>query len=112
MSKDFDTKELKFNKDGLIPVITQDHKDNAVLMMAWMNEEAIKKTLELKQVVYYSRSRQELWHKGASSGHYQNLKEFSYDCDKDTILVKVEQVGEIACHTGKRSCFFNKVEIK
>lgn len=109
--KDFATSTLKFNADGLIPAIAQDYKDNTVLMMAWMNEESIKKSFELGQAVYYSRSRQELWHKGAISGHFQNIKEFYYDCDNDTILIKVEQLGDVACHTGTRSCFNTQIEI-
>ncbi len=108
---DFEPNVLKFNTDGLIPAIAQDYKDNTVLMMAWMNEESIKKSFELKQAVYYSRSRQEIWHKGATSGHFQNIKEFYYDCDSDTILIKVEQLGDIACHRGTRSCFNSQVEI-
>lgn len=107
---DFEPSKLKFNADGLIPAIAQDYQDNTVLMMAWMNLESIQKTLETKQAVYFSRSRQELWHKGATSGHYQNIKEFYYDCDQDTILIKVEQIGDIACHTGARACFFTQVE--
>ncbi len=102
---------LKFNSQGLIPVITQDAKDNTVLMMAWMNQEAILKTLATREVHYWSRSRQALWHKGATSGHIQKLCKFFYDCDADTILVKVEQVGGIACHTGARSCFFQEVPL-
>jgi phosphoribosyl-AMP cyclohydrolase len=102
---------LKFNEQGLIPVIAQDAGDNAVLMMAWMNREAIVKTLETGEVHYWSRSRQALWHKGATSGHIQKLREFYYDCDGDTILVKVEQVGNVACHTGARSCFFTAVPL-
>lgn len=102
--------KLKFNKDGLIPAIAQDYKDGTILMMAYMNQESIKKSLEIGQAVYYSRSRQELWHKGATSGHFQNIKEFYLDCDMDTILIKVEQIGDIACHMGARSCFFNKVK--
>jgi len=102
---------LKFNDQGLIPVITQDEGDSQVLMMAWMNREAIIKTLETGEVHYWSRSRQALWHKGATSGHIQKLRHFFYDCDGDTILVKVEQVGNVACHTGARSCFFNAVPL-
>ncbi|MCA1903876.1 MAG: phosphoribosyl-AMP cyclohydrolase [Cyanobacteria bacterium M5B4] len=102
---------LKFNSQGLIPVITQDAFDHTVLMMAWMNKEAITQTLVTGEVHYWSRSRQELWHKGATSGHIQKLHQFFYDCDADTILVKVEQVGNIACHTGARSCFFQEVPL-
>lgn len=103
--------KLKFNQDGLIAAIAQDYKDGTVLMMAWMNKESIKQTLLTKEAHYWSRSRQELWHKGATSGHIQKVKALFYDCDADTILLKIEQVGNIACHTGVRSCFFNTVEI-
>ena len=96
--------ELKLNSDGMIPVITQDYKTNEVLMMAYMNEEAFYTTLSLGKMTYYSRSRNELWTKGMTSGHYQYVKALSIDCDKDTILAKVSQIGA-ACHTGKRSCF-------
>ncbi|MCW9679723.1 phosphoribosyl-AMP cyclohydrolase [Dolichospermum planctonicum UHCC 0167] len=102
---------LKFNEQGLIPAIAQDYYDGTVLMMAWMNAESIVKTLATGEVYYWSRSRSQLWHKGATSGHIQKLKELFYDCDGDTILVKIDQVGDQACHTGARSCFFNSVEI-
>lgn len=104
-------KTLKFDQRGLIPAIAQDYLDNTVLMMAWMNREAIQRTLETGEVHYWSRSRAELWHKGATSGHIQKVKEFYYDCDADTLLLKVEQVGNVACHTGARSCFFNPVSL-
>ncbi len=103
---------LKFNQQGLIPAIAQDYQDNTVLMMAWMNHEALQKTLETGEVHYWSRSRAELWHKGATSGHIQIVKELYYDCDADAILIKIDQVGNIACHTGVRSCFFNSVRLK
>ena len=102
---------LKFNEQGLIPAIAQDYYDGTVLMMAWMNAESIQKTLATGEVYYWSRSRSQLWHKGATSAHIQKVKELFYDCDGDTILIKIEQVGGIACHTGVRSCFFNSVEI-
>lgn len=101
---------LKFNDQGLIPAIAQDAEDGTVLMMAWMNKESIQKTIETKEVHYWSRSRSELWHKGATSGHLQKLKSLYYDCDADTLLLKIEQVGDIACHTGARSCFFQEVK--
>ncbi|MGL5132793.1 MAG: phosphoribosyl-AMP cyclohydrolase [Planktothrix sp.] len=101
---------LKFNDQGLIPAIAQDAKDGTILMMAWMNKESIQKTLETKEVHYWSRSRSELWHKGATSGHIQKLKSLYYDCDADTLLLKIEQIGDIACHTGERSCFFQEVK--
>jgi len=101
---------LKFNEQGLIPAIAQDYLDNTVLMMAWMNRESIQRTLETGEAHYWSRSRAELWHKGATSGHIQKVKAFYYDCDADTLLLKIEQVGNVACHTGARSCFFNRVQ--
>ena len=97
--------EFKLNSDGLIPVIVQDYKTNDVLMLAYMNEKAFYTTLSLGKMTYYSRSRNELWTKGMTSGHYQYVKALSIDCDKDTILAKVSQIGA-ACHTGKRSCFY------
>lgn len=100
---------IRFDKDGLIPAVIQDYKDNTVLMLAYMNKESLEKTLATKETWFYSRSRQKLWHKGETSGHYQKVKEIFLDCDNDTILVKVEQIG-VACHTGERSCFFNKLE--
>jgi phosphoribosyl-AMP cyclohydrolase len=102
---------LKFDDKGLIPAIAQDYQDNAVLMVAWMNRESIIQTLTTGEVHYWSRSRQSLWHKGESSGHIQKLKQFFYDCDRDVILVKIEQIGNIACHTGTRSCFFTEVDL-
>lgn len=100
--------EFKLNAAGLIPVVVQDYKTGQVLMLAYMNEEAYDKTLETGLMTYYSRSRQELWLKGETSGHYQYVKELSLDCDNDTILAKVEQVGA-ACHTGSYSCFFQEL---
>lgn len=99
---------IKFNDKGLVPVITQDINTKEVLMLAYMNKISIEKTIEEKTAYYYSRSRQELWKKGETSGNIQKVKELSYDCDADTILLKVEQEG-VACHTGSYSCFFNKV---
>lgn len=102
-------KKLHFNDDGLIPAIAQDWLDGAILMLAWMNEASIKKTIETNEVHYWSRSRKELWRKGSTSGHIQKLKGISFDCDSDSILLTIQQTGDIACHTGQRSCFFNKV---
>ena len=99
--------KLKFNNDGLIPVIAQSHDSREVLMMAWMNLDAIIETLQTGRVCYYSRSRQKLWRKGESSGQIQTLKNFRIDCDADTILLLIEQVG-VACHTGRRTCFFEE----
>lgn len=97
--------DLKFNSDGLIPAIAQQHDSGEVLMMAWMNRDAIQETLSTGRVCYYSRSRQKLWRKGESSGQEQALKELRWDCDADTILMLVDQKG-VACHTGRRNCFF------
>ncbi|MDR0486318.1 MAG: phosphoribosyl-AMP cyclohydrolase [Elusimicrobiota bacterium] len=102
-------KTLKFDEKGLIPAIVQDYKDNTVLMVAYMNKEAVKMTLTTKKSTFWSRSRQSFWVKGESSGNVQRVKEFYYDCDADCILIKVIQVGGAACHTGHRSCFFTKV---
>ena len=102
---------LKYDAQGLIPAIAQDHQDGTVLMVAWMNRHALELTVSTGEIHYWSRSRQELWHKGVTSGHIQKLKKLYYDCDRDVILVKIEQVGDIACHTGARSCFFTEVPI-
>ena len=99
---------FKLNSDGLIPVIVQDYKTNEVLMLAYMNAEAYEKTVKTGQMTYFSRSRQSLWLKGETSGHFQYVKSLSYDCDADTLLAKVEQIG-VACHTGAYSCFFNDI---
>lgn len=101
--------EIKFNDQGLVPAITQDNRTDEVLMMAWMNREALEKTLETGKVHYWSRSRQSLWLKGETSGHFQELKSIRVDCDGDTLLLKVEQKGA-ACHTGHRSCFYRAME--
>ena len=99
----------KFDKDGLIPVITQDAHTGEVLMLAYMNEETLKMTLSLGQAVYYSRSRQQIWHKGATSGQYQNVIELRMDCDQDAIVLRVDQRGSGCCHTGANSCFYRRV---
>ncbi|MEB3201554.1 MAG: bifunctional phosphoribosyl-AMP cyclohydrolase/phosphoribosyl-ATP diphosphatase HisIE [Synechococcus sp.] len=98
---------LRFNEAGLIPAIAQDWLDGAVLMVAWMNQEALRCTLTSGEVHYWSRSRAELWHKGATSGHTQSLKGLRFDCDADVLLLTIEQGGDVACHTGARSCFFD-----
>lgn len=100
--------ELKKNSDGHVTVVVQDFETLQVLMVAYMNEEAYEKTLETGCMTYFSRSRNELWVKGATSGHYQYVKELTADCDKDTLLAKVKQIGA-ACHTGSYSCFFNTI---
>jgi phosphoribosyl-AMP cyclohydrolase len=102
-------KGLKYDKNGLIPAVIQDYKNNEVLMVAYMNDVAVKKTIVTKRAHFYSRSRNKLWLKGESSGHVQKVKEIRFDCDADCLLVKVEQVGG-ACHTGYRSCFYRKLK--
>ncbi|HVJ11918.1 MAG TPA: phosphoribosyl-AMP cyclohydrolase [Burkholderiales bacterium] len=102
--------EVPWNGDGLIAVVAQDFSSQRVLTVAWMNREALKETAETKQAVYWSRSRKKLWRKGEESGHVQKVREVRIDCDSDAILLKVEQVGGIACHTGRESCFFRKLE--
>jgi phosphoribosyl-AMP cyclohydrolase len=100
--------QIKWTKDGLIPAIAQDWQTGEILMMAWMNGEALSLTAELNRAVYWSRSRQQLWHKGESSGHVQIVKTIALDCDADVVVLKVEQLGDIACHTGRRSCFYRE----
>ncbi len=108
-SENFSLKDLRYDSNGLVPAIAQDWLDGSILMLAWMNQESLKKTLESKEVHYWSRSRSELWRKGATSGNTQSLKEIRYDCDADAILLSIEQRGDGACHTGERSCFFNEI---
>ena len=103
-----DFAEFKLNSEGLIPVIVQDYKTNEVLMLAYMNEDAFEHTIKTGKMTYYSRSRQERWVKGETSGHYQYVKMLTVDCDKDTLLAKVEQIGA-ACHTGNRTCFYQPI---
>jgi len=102
---------LNFPESGLLPAIAQQHDSKEVLMLAWMNPQALAKTLETGELHYYSRSRQELWHKGATSGHLQKLIELRYDCDADAILLLVDQTGP-ACHTGAANCFFHSASVK
>ena len=101
---------IQFNETGMVPAIAQDHISGEILMMAWMNKEALSLSMETQQAVYYSRSRQKLWFKGEESGHSQEIIEIFTDCDHDVILLKVKQNGGIACHTGRANCFFNKLE--
>ena len=103
--------ELKYDEKELIPVIAQDYETKQVLMLAYANQEAVEKTLAEGTVYYYSRSRQELWHKGDTSGHFQLVKEIYYDCDMDALLILVDQIGA-ACHTGKRTCFYRNKDGK
>lgn len=97
--------KIRYDERGLVPAIVQDYLDGTVLMMAWMNRESLQKTLVTGETWFWSRSRQELWHKGGTSGHIQKVKSIRYDCDSDALLIGIEQVGDIACHTGERSCF-------
>ncbi|BAZ31372.1 phosphoribosyl-AMP cyclohydrolase [Cylindrospermum sp. NIES-4074] len=97
--------KIRYDEQGLVPAIIQDYLDGTVLMMAWMNQESLQKTLTTGETWFWSRSRQEFWHKGATSGHIQRVQSIRYDCDSDALLIGVEQLGDIACHTGERSCF-------
>ncbi len=101
---------VKFDAKGLIAGITQDYKTNEVLMLAWLNEESLRLSLQKMEMVYFSRSRQKLWAKGEESGHTQKIKQIYIDCDGDALVAKVEQIGGIACHTGRKSCFYTKFE--
>ncbi len=102
--------EINWSVDGLVPVIAQEANSGRVLMVAWMNREALKLTVEAGEAIYWSRSRKKLWHKGEESGHIQKVKAIRLDCDGDVILLDIEQVGGIACHTGRHNCFFRKLE--
>jgi phosphoribosyl-AMP cyclohydrolase len=104
---------VRWDADGLVPVIAQERASGDVLMFAWMNREALARTAESRQAVYWSRSRQRLWHKGEESGHFQQVHEIRLDCDNDVVLLKVTQLGHepgIACHTGRHSCFYQRLE--
>ncbi len=100
--------EVKWDANGLVPVIAQDYKTGQVLMFAWMNREALELTIETEHAVYWSRSRGRLWHKGEQSGNQQDIKAIKIDCDKDALLIRVKQIGDIACHTGHKRCFYKK----
>lgn len=102
--------EINWTADGLVPAIAQDARDGRILMMAWMNREALQLTARDGTAVYWSRSRKKLWHKGEDSGHRQRVSEIRLDCDNDVIVLQVEQAGGIACHTGRRSCFYQRLE--
>lgn len=101
---------IRWNADGLVPVIAQEIGSGKVLMLAWMNRDSLRQTLTLGEAVYWSRSRQRLWHKGESSGHVQKVINIRLDCDNDTLLIEIEQTGGIACHTGRQSCFFQDLQ--
>lgn len=102
--------KVNWTQDGLVPAIAQETGSNKVLMLAWMNRDALKRTVETGEAVYWSRSRRKLWRKGETSGNIQKVREIRLDCDEDAILLIIEQVGGIACHTGRHSCFFQKLE--
>ena len=102
--------EIHFDEKGLVPAITQDASSGKILMMAWMNREALQLTAEKMEAVYWSRSRNKLWHKGEESGHVQKVVDIRFDCDEDVILLKVQQQGDIACHTGRESCFYRQLQ--
>jgi phosphoribosyl-AMP cyclohydrolase len=104
--------KINWSGDGLVPVIAQEEGSGKVLMVAWMNREAVRLTVETGHAVYWSRSRKKLWHKGEESGHMQVVKALYLDCDEDVLLLTVEQIGGIACHTGRHHCFFKKLENK
>jgi phosphoribosyl-AMP cyclohydrolase len=104
------TAEVRWDDNGLVPVVTQDASSGRILTLAWMNREALAMTADTSQAVYWSRSRKKLWRKGEESGHIQKVVEIRLDCDADVVLLKVEQVGGIACHTGRESCFFRRLE--
>jgi len=103
---------IKWDKDGLVPVIAQDYRTNKVLMFAWMNQEALELTQKNKKAFYWSRSRKKIWEKGEESGHRQHVHEIRLDCDGDVILLKIEQIENIACHTGRETCFYQKLDNK
>lgn len=102
--------QLNWTDDGLLPAIAQDHQTGDILMMAWMNRESLALTVAEQRAIYWSRSRQKLWRKGEESGHVQLIREIRLDCDADVIILKVEQIGDIACHTGRRSCFYRRLD--
>ena len=102
--------DIKWTDDGLVPVITQESNSGKILMFAWMNRESLRLTVDTGHAVYWSRSRQKLWHKGEESGNQQVIKAIRLDCDNDVVLIKVEQIGGIACHTGRHNCFFKQLQ--
>jgi phosphoribosyl-AMP cyclohydrolase len=103
-------KKVRWDENGLVPVIAQEASTGDVVMFAWMNRDALARTVETGEAVYWSRSRKKLWHKGEESGHIQKVREIRVDCDEDVVLLRIEQVGGIACHTGRHSCFYQKFD--
>ena len=103
---------VRWDLDGLLPVIVQDASSSKVIMFAWMNRETLEESIKQRKAIYWSRSRKQIWVKGEESGHYQNIEDMYLDCDNDVLLVKVRQEGGIACHTGRESCFYNRINMK
>ena len=103
---------VRWDLDGLLPVIVQDASSSKVIMFAWMNRETLKESIKQRKAIYWSRSRKQVWVKGEESGHYQNIEDMYLDCDNDVLLIKVKQEGGIACHTGRESCFYNRINMK
>lgn len=103
---------VRWDLDGLLPVIVQDASSSKVIMFAWMNRETLEESIKQRKAIYWSRSRKQVWVKGEESGHYQNIEDMYLDCDNDVLLIKVKQEGGIACHTGRESCFYNQINMK
>ena len=103
---------VRWDLDGLLPVIVQDASSSKVIMFAWMNRETLEESIKQRKAIYWSRSRKQVWVKGEESGHYQNIEDMYLDCDNDVLLIKVKQEGGIACHTGRESCFYNRINMK
>ena len=103
---------VRWDSDGLLPIIVQDASSSKIIMFAWMNRETLEESIKQRKAIYWSRSRKQVWVKGEESGHYQNIEDMYLDCDKDVLLVKVRQEGGIACHTGRESCFYNRINMK
>ena len=103
---------VRWDSNGLLPVIVQDASSNKVIMFAWMNRETLEESIKQRKAIYWSRSRKQVWVKGEESGHYQNIEDMYLDCDSDVLLIKVKQEGGIACHTGRESCFYNRINMK
>ena len=103
---------VRWDSDGLLPVIVQDASSNKVLMFAWMNRESLEESIKKRKAIYWSRSRKQIWVKGEESGHYQNIEGIFLDCDNDVLLIRVKQQGGIACHTGRESCFYNRINME
>tara|TARA_B100000768_G_C11213028_1_gene346873 strand:+ start:81 stop:479 length:399 start_codon:yes stop_codon:yes gene_type:complete len=103
---------VRWDSDGLLPVIVQDESSNKVIMFAWMNRETLEESIKKKKAIYWSRSRNQVWIKGEESGHYQDIEDIFLDCDNDVLLIRVKQQGGIACHTGRESCFYNRINME